>query len=158
MNLPRRLLALRLPRRFQLTTTPGRIRVLAAGAMLMLVGLITVTGVAAAEADAGLRAVGRDQGLTAIAISDVYLALADMDAEATRVLLAGNEDGRLCGAGPSQTTVGLSKTGSATAERGGARPDGEGCALEPPRVNYEVRREDAQQAMLKAVELTHNDP
>jgi hypothetical protein len=143
-----------LPRRFQPTTTPGRIRALAAGVMVMLAGLFVVTGVAAWEADTGLRAIGREEGLTVIASGDVYLALSDMDAQVTRVLLAGKEEGWLCDADPAvRSTAGARRPGPGAAEGARQRPADEGCAVELPREKYEVRREDAQQAALRAVEL-----
>jgi hypothetical protein len=132
------------PRPFRLHTVPGRIRTLTAFAVLALVGLLAVTAVAIWQAREGLRAIGQDAGPTVIATSGLYLALSDMDVQVTNVFLSGHAVGWLCGAqeaGPELT-----------------EPGGGGCEREPPRVYYELRREDAQQAALQAAELADEDP
>jgi hypothetical protein len=132
-----------MPRLFRLHTVPGRIRTLTAFAVVALLGLFAVTGVALLQARAGLRAVGNDEGPAMDAGSNLYLALSDMDAQVTNVLLTGRENDWLCE--PEQ--VGAQLT----------RPGGETCDRAQPRVYYEIRREDASRAALQAAELAGDD-
>jgi hypothetical protein len=118
---------------FGLRTVAGRVRALAALALLVLAVLLTVTAVGVVDAREGLRALGHQEGPMVVATSDMYLALSDMDAQVTNVLLAGGEDGWLC------------------------EPD-QGCERSGERYAYDIRREDAQRAALQAALLAKDDP
>ncbi|MFI0372188.1 hypothetical protein ACH35V_30365 [Actinomadura sp. 1N219] len=127
----------RLFRLFRLHTVPRRVQALTAVVLLAIFVLFTVTGVALLDARAALRAIGHDEGPMVVATNDVYLALSDMDAQVTNVLLTGAEDEWLCDVdmdgGPS-------------------------CARSLPRYFYDIRREDAQRAALQAARLAEDDP
>jgi hypothetical protein len=127
------------PRYFRLRTVPGRIRALTAVVLLALTGLFSTAGVALWDARQALQAIGHDEGPTVVATGDVTLALSDMDAQVTNVLLTGREDGWLCV--PEQRAQ-----------------TGPPCEREHPRRYYDIRREDAQQAALQAARLAGSDP
>ncbi|MEW2352300.1 hypothetical protein [Spirillospora sp. NPDC029432] len=114
---------------------PARVRALAALALLMPALLYAVTGAAVTDAREALRAVGHEEGPTVATMADVRLALADMDAEVAAVLLTGRESGWLCDPGQDSS-----------------------CVREPPRHRYDIRREDAQRAVLQASRLAGGDP
>jgi hypothetical protein len=138
-----------MPRRlFVLHTVPGRIRTLTALALLALIGLVAGAAVATWQANDGLRAIGSGEGPTVVATSDLYLALSDMDAQATTALLAGGEAGWLCQpelGGQDQNLQGRPPTADT------------GCDRPPTRVLYEIRREEAQRAAMAAAERTGGD-
>ncbi|NKZ06602.1 hypothetical protein [Actinomadura latina] len=119
---------------FGLRTVAGRVRALTALALLALAVLLTVTAVGAGDAREGLRALGHREGPMVVATSDMYLALSDMDAQVTNVLLTGGEDGWLCD------------------------PDERDCERSGERHAYDIRREDAQRAALQAALLARDDP
>ncbi|TDC50427.1 hypothetical protein E1281_22045, partial [Actinomadura sp. KC345] len=121
---------------FALRTVAGRVRALAALATLALAVLFTVLTMGAGDARKGMDALGHREGPMVVATADMYLALSDMDAQVTGVLLAGGEEGWLCD------------------------PDAEGsdCERNGPRYVYDIRREDAQRAALEAARLTQDDP
>jgi hypothetical protein len=129
----------RIFRLFRVRTVPGRIRTLAAIVLLAFTALVVVAGTAMRDAQEAVRAIGHDEGPTVVATSDVYLALSDMDAQVTNVLLTGQEDGWLCD--PEQ----VDQSGSS-------------CERAHPRHYYDIRREDAQRAALQAARLAENDP
>ncbi|MFB4312121.1 hypothetical protein [Actinomadura sp. GTD37] len=120
---------------FGLRTVAGRVRALTALVLLALAVLLTVLAVGVVDAREGLRALGHREGPMVVATSDMYLALSDMDAQVTNVLLTGGEDGWLCD------------------------PDDEKqhCERSGERYVYDIRREDAQRAALKAVLLARDD-
>lgn len=64
----------------------------------------------------------------------MYLALGDMDAQVTNVLLTGDEEGWLCD------------------------PEASDCERGTQRYVYDIRREDAQRAGLQAARLAKDDP
>lgn len=123
------------PKFFGLRTVAGRVRALTALVLLSLAVLLTVTGFAVGDAREGLRALGHREGPMVVATGDMYLALSDMDAQVTNVLLTGGEDGWLCD------------------------PDADaGCSRSGPSYRYAIRREDAQRAALQAARLAQDDP
>ncbi|TDC79363.1 hypothetical protein [Actinomadura sp. 7K507] len=119
-----------------LRTVAGRVRALTALAAVALTVLFTVLTVGAGDAREGLDAVGHREGPMVVATADMYLALSDMDAQVTGVLLAGGEEGWLCDPGA----------------------EGSDCERGSPRYVYDIRREDAQRAALEAARLTRGDP
>lgn len=121
------------PKLSGLRTVAGRVRALAALVLAALAVLLTVTLVGIGDAREGLRALGHREGPMVVATSDMYLALSDMDAQVTNVLLTGGEDGWLCD--PEQ-----------------------GCERSGERYAYDIRREDAQRAALQAALLARDDP
>jgi hypothetical protein len=129
----------RIFRLFRFRTVPGRIRTLAAVVLLTMVTLVVIAGTAMRDAREAVQAIGHDEGPTVVATSDVYLALSDMDAQVTNVLLTGQEDGWLCD--PEQ----IDQSGSS-------------CKRAYTRQYYDIRREDAQHAALQAARLAENDP
>lgn len=160
-----------LSRLIGLRSVPARIRAMTATALVGLTGLIGVGGLGVWEAYEGLRILGQSDGPTVVATSDAYLALSDMDVQVTNVLLSGREAGWLCE--PQRTN--LSETAGEQErreERTGRRDEADGspdegtraasanggCDRELPRELYEIRREDAQGAALKAAELANGDP
>jgi hypothetical protein len=78
-------------RRLGLQTTPGRIRALAAVAVLAIGGFYIVANIAIGNARDGLRVIGHDAGPQVLATGDLYFALGDMDSEAASILLTGRE-------------------------------------------------------------------
>lgn len=124
------------PGLFRLRTIPGRIRALAAVVLLALTVMFIVIGVAIQNSRDVLRAIGHDEGPTVVATSDIYLALSDMDAQVTNVLLTDREEGWLCD--PAQKNP--------------------SCEREHPRYYYDIRRADAQRAALQAARLAEDDP
>ena len=78
-------------RRLGLQTTPGRIRALAAIAVLAIAGFYIVTNIAIGNARDGLRVIGHDAGPQVLATGDLYFALSDMDSQVANILLAGRE-------------------------------------------------------------------
>jgi hypothetical protein len=154
-------------------SVPARIRAMTAAALVGLTGLVTVGGLGVWEADEGLRILGQSDGPTVVATSDAYLALSDMDVQVTNVLLSGREAGWLCE--PQRTNLSETASDQEQREERAARGDGAdpgeprdgrtraasangGCDRELPRELYEIRREDAQGAALKAAELANGDP
>src|SRR5262249_48608438 len=102
-----------------LQTVPGRLRALTAVALLSLVLVFRGAGAAIRDAQEALRTIGHDKGQTVVAASDITLALSDMDAQVTDVLLTGREDGWLCD--PAQM-----------------RQDTPSCVREYPRYFYDL--------------------
>ena len=80
-------------RRLGLQTTPGRVRVLAAIAVLAIAGFYIVANIAIGNARDGLRVIGHDAGPQVLATGDLYFALSDMDSQVANVLLTGREQG-----------------------------------------------------------------
>ena len=78
-------------RRLGLQTTPGRIRALAAIAVLAIAGFYIVANIAIGNARDGLRVIGHDAGPQVLATGDLYFALSDMDSQVANVLLTGRE-------------------------------------------------------------------
>ncbi|XRQ04510.1 hypothetical protein ACN3XK_49295 [Actinomadura welshii] len=124
------------PKLFGLRTVASRVRALAALALLALTTLFIVLTMAAGDAREGLDAVGHREGPMVVATADMYLALSDMDAQVTNVLLSGGEEGWLCDPGAEDSAC----------DRSGAR------------YVYDIRREDAQRAALEAARLVQDDP
>src|SRR5215467_11079353 len=77
--------------RLGLQTTPGRIRALAAIAVLAIAGFYIVANIAIGNARDGLRVIGHDAGPQVLATGDLYFALSDMDSQVANVLLTGRE-------------------------------------------------------------------
>ena len=117
------------------STVAGRVRTLTALALLSLAVLVVVAELAVGDAREGLRGLGHREGPTVAASGDLYLALNDMDAQVTNVLLTGGESGWLCGAGEQDA----------------------GCERSSPSYTYSTRREDAQAAALQAARLDPAD-
>jgi hypothetical protein len=130
---------IRLFRLFRPGTVPGRIRTLSAVVLLALIVLLLIAGAAMRDTREALAAIGHNEGPTVVATSDVYLALSDMDAQVTNVLLTGKENGWLCD--PEQI-----------------EQNGRSCERAFPRRYYDIRREDAQRAALQAARLAEDDP
>ena len=86
---PRWWLPIRSFRRLGLQTTPGRIRALAAVAVLAIAGLYIVANIATGNARDGLRVIGHDAGPRVLATGDLYFALSDMDSQVASILLTG---------------------------------------------------------------------
>src|SRR5215467_13155375 len=78
-------------RRLGLQTTPGRIRALAAVAVLAIGGFYIVANIAVGNARDGLRVIGHDAGPQVLATGDLYFALGDMDSQVANILLSGRE-------------------------------------------------------------------
>ena len=78
-------------RRLGLQTTPGRIRALAAIAVLAIAGFYIVANIAIGNARDGLRVIGHDAGPQVLATGDLYFALSDMDSQVANILLTGRE-------------------------------------------------------------------
>ena len=78
-------------RRLELRTTPGRIRALAAVAVLAIAGFYVVANIAIGNARDGLRVIGHDAGPQVLATGDLYFALSDMDSQVAGILLTGRE-------------------------------------------------------------------
>ncbi len=78
-------------RRLRLRTTPGRIRALAAVAVLAIAGFYVVSNIAIGNARDGLRVIGHDAGPQVLATGDLYFALSDMDSQVAGILLTGRE-------------------------------------------------------------------
>ncbi|MFI0480230.1 hypothetical protein [Actinomadura sp. 9N215] len=150
---------------FRLHTVPRRVQALAALVLLALVVLFTVTGVALWDARSALRAIGHDEGPMVVATNDVYLALSDMDAQVTNVLLTGAERDWLCDVeqddhkdeAQNETPNGT-RGGAPGKTRDGARDGGPPCERSQSRYFYDIRREDAQRAALQAARLAEDDP
>lgn len=134
--------------RFRLRTVPGRIRTVTAFMLLALVGAGTGTGAGIWQAREGLQSIGRGDGPTVVASSDLYLALSDMDAQVATALLTGQEAGWLCE--PDQS-------GRPQATTEPTRSSDGGCAQAPARIVYEIRREEAQAAAMQAAGLAGGD-
>ncbi len=78
-------------RRLGLQTTPGRVRALAAVAVLAIAGFYIVANIALGNARDGLRVIGHDTGPQVLATGDLYFALSDMDSQVASILLTGRE-------------------------------------------------------------------
>lgn len=77
-------------RRVRAAGTRGHIRLLAACAALVTVGLVTLLLLEVNRERDGLRTIGDQAGPEVIATSDLYFALNDMDAQIANVLLVGD--------------------------------------------------------------------
>ncbi|WUH99825.1 hypothetical protein OHR68_41120 [Spirillospora sp. NBC_00431] len=143
-----------MPRRlFRLHTVPRRVQALAALVLLAITVLFTVTGFALWDARSALRAIGHDEGPMVVATNDVYLALSDMDAQVTNVLLTGAERDWLCDVEQDDH-----KDEAQTDAEKAARGNGPPCVRSQSRAFYDIRREDAQRAALQAARLAEDDP
>lgn len=78
-------------RRLGLQTTPGRIRALAAVAVLAIARFYVVANIAVGNARDGLRVIGHDAGPQVLATGDLYFALGDMDSQVASILLTGRD-------------------------------------------------------------------
>jgi hypothetical protein len=72
------------------TSTPGRIRLLAACGALATVGLVALLAFEVGRERDGLHAIGDRAGPEVVASADLYFALNDMDAQVANVLLVGD--------------------------------------------------------------------
>ncbi|WP_191268040.1 hypothetical protein [Nocardiopsis terrae] len=72
-------------------TTPARLRALTLLCLLIIAGLFGSATVTLNQARDGLTVLGRDAGPQAMATTELYLALADMDAVVADVLLMGTD-------------------------------------------------------------------
>ncbi|WP_236568023.1 MULTISPECIES: hypothetical protein [unclassified Nocardiopsis] len=77
--------------RGRLGTTPARVWLLASLCVVTVVGLLGASTSALNQARDGLHVLGRDAGPQAMATTQLYLALADMDAHTADVLLMGTD-------------------------------------------------------------------
>ncbi|MGH3241905.1 MAG: hypothetical protein ACRDNL_16140 [Spirillospora sp.] len=146
-----------MPRRlFRLHTVPRRVQALMALVLLSITVLFTVTGFSLWDARSALRAIGHDEGPMVVATNDVYLALSDMDAQVTNVLLTGAERDWLCDV-EQDDHKDEAKTDAEKAAQKATRQDGP-CVRSQSRYFYDIRREDAQRAALQAARLAENDP
>lgn len=127
---------MRRPKLPGLRTVAGRVLALSALALVALGVLAATLTAGAGHARDGLQALGHREGPMVVATSDMYLALSDMDAHVTNVLLTGGEDGWLCDP----------EDAAAACERSGERQA------------YDIRREDAQRAALQAALLARDEP
>jgi hypothetical protein len=82
-------------------SAPTRIRALVAAAVVLTFALCAVLAVAVREARAGLDLVGHHSGPVVVSTSNLYFALADMDAQVANVLLVG-----------SRTDLGVTRAGA----------------------------------------------
>ena len=73
-------------------TTPGRLRILTALALLTTIVLATLGGLAIENARDGVRVIGHGAGPQVVATGDLYYALSDMNAQVGNVLLAGRDE------------------------------------------------------------------
>ena len=73
-------------------TTPGRLRMLTALALLTTIGLATLGSLAIDNARDGVRVIGHGAGPQVVATGDLYYALSDMNAQVANVLLAGKDE------------------------------------------------------------------
>ncbi|WP_116245379.1 hypothetical protein [Nocardiopsis sp. FIRDI 009] len=78
-------------RRFRLNSTPARVWALTVVCVVAVTGLFASANTALGQARSGLDVLGRDAGPRAMATTDLYLALADMDARMADVLLMGTD-------------------------------------------------------------------
>ncbi|TQN33253.1 hypothetical protein FHX37_3258 [Haloactinospora alba] len=83
----------RMPETVGPRTTPSRIRILTLAALAAVAALFLVVTVSLSQARDGVNALGDSAGPRTIAAHDVYSALSDMEAQATTVLLMGDEHG-----------------------------------------------------------------
>ncbi|MFC9085032.1 hypothetical protein [Nocardiopsis dassonvillei] len=72
-------------------TTPARVWLLSSVCVLAVLGLFGSAAATLGQARDGLRVLGDDAGPQALATTDLYLALADMDARVADVLLMGTD-------------------------------------------------------------------
>lgn len=77
--------------RARLRTTPARLWLLTAAAVVAVGGLAVSAGSTLDRARAGMEVLGHDAGPQAMATTELYLALADMDAQTADVLLMGTD-------------------------------------------------------------------
>jgi hypothetical protein len=77
--------------RLRRSTTPVRLRVLAAVAVILAAILGGVTAIEAGSVDGGLTQIGEHSGPQVVATADLYFALNDMDSQLANVLLAGGD-------------------------------------------------------------------
>lgn len=77
--------------RGSMRTTPARLRALTLLCLLIIAGLFGSATVTLNQARDGLTVLGRDAGPQAMATTELYLALADMDAVVADVLLMGTD-------------------------------------------------------------------
>lgn len=78
-------------RRFAGRSTPGRVRVLAAAAVLVVIALAVAAGMAAGHARTGMRVIGHGAGPQVATTANLYFALSDMDTQLANVLLIGKD-------------------------------------------------------------------
>ncbi len=71
-------------------TTPARLRLLAGAAVAAALAMLGAFTLAVADARDGLTLIGHHDGPTVVATSNLYFALADMDAQVANVLLVGD--------------------------------------------------------------------
>lgn len=79
--------------RVRLRTTPARLWLLTVASVLVVAGLSVSAGSALEQARNGVEVLGEDAGPQAMATTELYLALADMDAHVADVLLMGTDHG-----------------------------------------------------------------
>ncbi|WP_433825523.1 hypothetical protein ACQP2E_25830 [Actinoplanes sp. CA-015351] len=72
--------------------TPVRLRLLSALAVSAAAALLIATGLVAARVQDQVRIIGHQAAPQAAVAADLYFALSDLDAQATRILLAGDAD------------------------------------------------------------------
>lgn len=83
----------RMPETVGPRTTPSRIRIFTLVVLAAVAALFLVVTVSLSQARDGVSALGDSAGPRTIAAHDVYSALSDMEAQATTVLLMGDEHG-----------------------------------------------------------------
>ncbi len=79
--------------RARLRTTPARLWLLAVASVVVVAGLFVSAGSTLGQARDGVEVLGEDAGPQAMATTELYLALADMDAHMADVLLMGTGHG-----------------------------------------------------------------
>ena len=79
--------------RARLRTTPARLWTLAVASAVVAAGLFVWAGSTLEQARNGVEVLGEDAGPRAMATTELYLALADMDAHMADVLLMGTDHG-----------------------------------------------------------------
>src|SRR5690625_3468508 len=77
--------------RARLGTTPARVWLLTMTAVVTIAGLFVSASITLGHAREGLNVLGHDAGPQAMATTELYLALADMDARMADVLLMGDD-------------------------------------------------------------------
>ena len=95
-------------------SAPTRVRAAVAAAVVLTFALCAVLAVAVRDARAGVDLVGHHSGPVVVSTSNLYFALADMDAQVANILLVG-----------ARTDLGVTRTGAlATYERRRAEVNG----------------------------------
>src|SRR5690348_18505494 len=77
--------------RLGMQTTPGRIRALAAVAVLVIAGFYLVASIAVGNARDGLSVIGHDAGPQVPRTGDLYFDLGYLDSQLARMLLTGRD-------------------------------------------------------------------